>query len=49
MFETNEAVVTVLPPTVEEVKTAAAAEGEVEAAAAPAAAETKETKESGKS
>jgi large subunit ribosomal protein L25 len=49
VFETNEAVVTVLPPTVEEVKTAAAAEGEVEAAAAPAAAETKETKESGKS
>jgi large subunit ribosomal protein L25 len=49
VFETNEAVVTVLPPTVEEVKTAAAAEGEVEGAVAPAAAEPKETKESGKS
>jgi large subunit ribosomal protein L25 len=48
VFETNEAVVTVLPPTVEEVKVAAT-EGEGEAAAAPAAAETKETKESGKS
>jgi len=48
VFETNEAVVSVLPPTVEEVKTAAP-EGEVEAAAAPAAGETKETKESGKS
>ena len=30
VFETNEAVVTVLPPTVEEVKTAAVAEGEVD-------------------
>jgi len=48
VFETNEAVVTVLPPTVEEVKVAAT-EGEGEAAVAPAAAETKETKESGKS
>lgn len=48
VFETNEAVVSVLPPTVEEVKTAAP-EGEAEAAAAPAAGETKETKESGKS
>jgi large subunit ribosomal protein L25 len=48
VFETNEAVVSVLPPTVEEVKVAAT-EGEGEAAAAPAAAETKETKESGKS
>ena len=48
VFETNEAVVSVLPPTVEEVKVAAT-EGEGEAVAAPAAAETKETKESGKS
>lgn len=47
VFDANEAVVTVLPPTVEEVK-AAAAEGEGEGAAA-AAGETKETKESGKS
>jgi len=49
VFETNEAVVSVLPPTVEEVKAATPAEGEGEGAAAPAAAETKETKESGKS
>lgn len=49
VFETNEAVVSVLPPTVEEVKAAATTEGEAEGAAAPAAAETKETKESGKS
>ncbi len=48
VFETNEAVVTVLPPTVEEVK-AATAEGEAVAAATPAAAEAKEGKESGKS
>jgi large subunit ribosomal protein L25 len=48
VFETNEAVVTVLPPTVEEVKTAAA-EGEGEGAAAPAAADAKDAKESGKS
>ena len=47
MVETNEAVVTVLPPTVEEVK-AEAAEGAAEGAAAPAAAEAKDTKESGK-
>jgi len=55
VFETNEAVVTVLPPTVEEVKAAepveGAVEGAAEAAAAPAEAgeqpkkETKETKE----
>lgn len=48
VFESNEAVVTVLPPTVEEVKTAAA-EGEGAGAATPAAAETKDAKESGKS
>jgi large subunit ribosomal protein L25 len=48
IFETNEAVVTVLPPTVEEVKTAAA-EGAGEGAVAPAAADTKDAKESGKS
>lgn len=48
VFDANEAVVTVLPPTVEEVK-AAAATGEGEAAAAGAGAETKDTKESGKS
>lgn len=48
VFDANEAVVSVLPPTVEEVKTAAA-EGEGEAAAATATAETKETKDSGKS
>lgn len=51
IFETNEAVVTVLPPTVEEVKTVAP-EGEAAeaAAAAPATPEAaKETKESGKS
>jgi len=46
VVETNEAVVTVQPPTVEEVK-AAAAEG-AEGAAAPAAAEGKDAKESGK-
>ena len=50
VFETNEAVVSVLPPTVEEVKAApteevAAAEG---AAAPPAAEATKDTKEPGK-
>ena len=49
IFETNEAVVTVLPPTVEEVKVAAAAEGATpEAAATPAAGDAKESKESGK-
>ena len=48
VFDANEAVVTVLPPTVEEVK-AAAVEGEGEGGAAPAGGETKETKESGKS
>ncbi len=50
VFETNEAAVTVLPPTVEEVKVEAAAEGATpEAAAAPAAGgEAKDTKESGK-
>jgi large subunit ribosomal protein L25 len=47
VFETNEAVVTVLPPTVEEVAVTAA-EGPAEGVAAPAAGETKETKESGK-
>ena len=46
VVETNEAVVTVQPPTVEEVK-AAAAEG-TEGAAAPAAAEGKDAKDSGK-
>lgn len=46
VVETNEAVVTVLPPTVEEVK--AAAEGAAEGAAAPAGGDAKETKESGK-
>ncbi len=46
VFDANEAVVTVLPPTVEEVK-AATAQGEGEAAAS-APAEAKETKESGK-
>ena len=48
VFESNEAVVTVLPPTVEEVK-AAAAEAEGAAPVAPAATDSKETKESGKS
>jgi large subunit ribosomal protein L25 len=51
VFETNEAVVSVLPPTVEEVK-AATPEGEVAevGAVAPAAPEAaQETKESGKS
>ena len=48
VFESNEAVVTVLPPTVEEVKVAATEEAAAEGAAAPAAAETKDTKESGK-
>jgi len=49
VFETNEAVVTVLPPTVEEVKVEAAAEGVVaEGAAAAPATEAKEAKESGK-
>lgn len=47
IFETNEAVVTVLPPTVEEVKVAAAGEGAAEGAATPAA-EGKDAKESGK-
>lgn len=46
VVETNEAVVSVLPPTVEEVK--AAAEGAAEGAAAPAAGDAKDTKESGK-
>jgi large subunit ribosomal protein L25 len=52
IFESNEAVVSVLPPTVEEVKAAEPVEGAVEGAAAPAEAgeqpkekETKETKE----
>ncbi|MEO6027688.1 MAG: 50S ribosomal protein L25 [Candidatus Binatia bacterium] len=45
IVETNEAVVTVLPPSVEEVKVAA--EGEAGAAAAPAA-DGKDAKESGK-
>lgn len=48
IFETNEAVVSVLPPTVEEVKVAAAGEG-TEGAAAPAAADSKDAKDSGKS
>jgi large subunit ribosomal protein L25 len=47
IFETNEAVVTVLPPTVEEVPVAAA-EAPVEGAVAPASGEAKETKEPGK-
>jgi large subunit ribosomal protein L25 len=47
VFETNEAVVTVLPPTVEEVK-AVAAEGPVVGAVAPAADEAKDAKEPGK-
>ena len=47
VVETNEAVVSVLPPTVEEVKVEVA-EVATEGAAAPAAAEGKETKESGK-
>jgi large subunit ribosomal protein L25 len=47
IFETNEAVVTVLPPTVEEVAVAAA-EGAAEGAAAPAAGEAKDTKEPAK-
>lgn len=46
VVETNEAVVSVLPPTVEEVK--AAAEGAAEGAAAPAAGDGKDAKESGK-
>ncbi|MCC6764211.1 MAG: 50S ribosomal protein L25 [Deltaproteobacteria bacterium] len=48
VFDANEAVVTVLPPTVEEVKTATT-EGEGESAAAATPPEAKETKESGKS
>jgi large subunit ribosomal protein L25 len=48
VFETNEAVVSVLPPTVEEVKVEAAAEGAVAEGAAAPAAEPKDTKESGK-
>ena len=49
IVETNEAVVTVLPPTVEEVKAAAPAEGEAaEGAPAVATAETKEAKEPAK-
>ena len=49
VFETNEAVVSVLPPTVEEVKVAATAEGATpEAAAAPATGEAKDAKETGK-
>jgi large subunit ribosomal protein L25 len=47
IFETNEAVVSVLPPTVEEVQVAVT-EAPVEGAAAPAAAETKEAKEPSK-
>ena len=46
IIETNEAVVTVLPPSVEEVKVAA--EGEAGAAAAAPAADGKDAKESGK-
>lgn len=46
VIETNEAVVTVLPPSVEEVKVAA--EGEAGAAAAAPAADGKDAKESGK-
>lgn len=51
IFTSNEAVVTVLPPTVEEVKAAEpAVEGApVEGAAVPEPEEAKETKESGKS
>ncbi len=49
VFESNEAVVTVLPPTVEEVKAAATEEGAVGAAAPAAAGDAKDTKESGKS
>jgi large subunit ribosomal protein L25 len=48
IVETNEAVVTVLPPTVEEVKVAEAEGATAEGAAVPPAAESKETKESGK-
>ncbi len=48
VFDANEAVVTVLPPTVEEVKTATA-EVEGEGAAATTGAETKDAKEPGKS
>ena len=49
VFETNEAVVTVLPPTVEEVKVVAAVEGAaVEGTAVPTAGDTKDAKESGK-
>jgi len=49
VFETNDAVVTVLPPTVEEVKVAAeAVEGAAAEGAAPAEAEAKEGKDSGK-
>jgi hypothetical protein len=47
VVETNEAVVTVQPPTVEEVK-AAGVEGGAEGAAAPAAGDAKDAKESGK-
>lgn len=46
VIETNEAVVTVLPPSIEEVKVAA--EGEAGAAAAAPAADGKDAKESGK-
>lgn len=48
VFESNEAVVTVLPPTVEEVKVEAAAEGAVPEGTAAPAGEAKETKEPGK-
>jgi large subunit ribosomal protein L25 len=48
IVETNEAVVTVLPPTVEEVKVGAAAEGAAAEGTVPAAGEAKDTKESGK-
>jgi len=49
VVESNEAVVTVLPPTVEEVKVAAAGESAVgEGEATPAAGDAKDAKESGK-
>ncbi len=48
VFETNDAVVTVLPPTVEEVKVTEAVEGAAVEGAAPTEAEGKEGKESGK-
>ena len=49
VFETNEAVVTVLPPTVEEVKVVATGEAPAGAGAAvPTAGDAKDAKESGK-